>query len=45
MTLVLEFQRWLLARPWVRAVDCNPIVPRKGRLVALDVKIHGTPPK
>lgn len=44
VALLLEFQRWLIARPWVRAVDCNPIVPQDGRLVALDVKIHGIHP-
>jgi hypothetical protein len=40
LALLLSFQDWLLAAPWVSAVDLNPIVERAGRLVALDAKIH-----
>jgi acetate---CoA ligase (ADP-forming) len=43
-SLVLVLQRWLFERPWVEAVDLNPIVRRGDDLVALDAKIHGRPP-
>jgi acetate---CoA ligase (ADP-forming) len=43
-TLVLALQEWFLARPWVEALDLNPIVLRGDALVALDAKIHGRPP-
>lgn len=38
--LVLSFQEWVLATPWVAAVDLNPVVPTEAGLTALDAKIH-----
>lgn len=38
--LLLALQDCVLQRPWIEAVDMNPIVSAGGRLCALDAKVH-----
>src|SRR5581483_7850758 len=39
-SLLAALQAWALERPWVRAVDLNPVVRHGASLVALDAKVH-----